>query len=340
VTVLSVAYPLLPVSSASAGGAEQILHILERGVIQAGHHSLVIAAAGSEVSGELLPTPPLTAEIIEQDQAAAQKCHLSSIELALRRHSIDIIHFHGLDFHCYLPITDVPKLATLHLPPFLYPDSIFNIRDLQLNCVSQTQAASTPGTNTPPVIANGIDTDCFLACPDKEDYLLWIGRICPEKGVHIALQVAHDLDLELRMAGPVHRFRSHLDYFSEQVAPLLDSKRIHVGPADLKRKAELLSKARCLLIPSLIAETSSLVAMEALASGTPVVACRSGALPEVVEDGLTGFVVNGREEMAAAVRRCTEISPLVCRETAVRRFSSKRMIAEYLNLYDRIRASA
>ena len=161
-------------------------------------------------------------------------------------------------------------------------------------CVSRSQAASAPNGLRLPVVENGIDTNRYGDCEKtREDFLLWLGRVCPEKGTHIALEVAHRLGLRLVVAGRVHAFPSHQRYFDLEVAPFPDSKREFVGPVGLSEKVDLLARARCLLIPSLVAETSSLVAMEALASGTPDIAFRSGALPEIVEHGRTGFIVDG-----------------------------------------------
>ena len=342
-TVLSVAYPLLPAGPDSAGGAEQILALLERGIIHAGHRSVVIAARGSEVSGHLIPTSPSSGEITEAQRSSAQREHLECINTALLQYRIDLIHFHGLDFNTYLPRHALPKLATLHLPPAWYPPAIFDAPDLHLNCVSHTQATTTPGKAKLPVVPNGIDLQQYAPAaaatnrPVRND-LLWIGRICPEKAVHIALELAHSLDLPAVVAGPVHPFHDHQAYFSKRVQPLLDDRRRHVGPIGLKQKIKLLSEARCLLIPSVVAETSSLVAMEAIGSGTPVIAFRSGALPEVIDHGVTGFLVDSQDEMADAVRRSDDISPATCRDVANQRFDAARMVNDYLRLYESLLA--
>jgi glycosyltransferase involved in cell wall biosynthesis len=335
--VLSVAYPLLPVSVDSPGGAEQILSLLERGIVQRGHRSLVIAAQGSAVCGELIATPVADGEMTEEVRREAQETHRLAIREALEKYEIDLIHFHGLDFHAYLPDSSMPKLVTLHLPPDWYPSGIFDLPCVQFNCVSQDQARAVPGGQQFPVVTNGIDLQRF--CPDGAHAgpLLWLGRICPEKGTHLALEVAHQLDLPLTVAGPVYAFRDHEAYFRERVEPLLDGQRRWVGAVDLEQKVSLLAQARALLIPSLAAETSSLVAMEAISSGTPVVAFRSGALPEVVEHGVTGFIVEGRDQMAEAIGRLEEISSLTCQARAAARFSMERMISDYLDLYQRLR---
>lgn len=333
-TILSVAYPLLPAGPSSGGGAEQILYLLERGLVRRGHRSIVVAAKGSRISGELIETPIFDGEMTEDVREAARREHLCFIEQALKRYAIDRIHFHGLDFYKYLPVNEIPKLATLHLPPAWYPESIFDLANIELNCVSESQASAAPCKRKLPVVFNGIDTEQYGLGSAKKTYLLWLGRICPEKGVHIGLEVAHRLNLPMTIAGPVHPFHDHEMYFSEQIRPLLDTERQYVGPVGLDEKRALFAGAKCLLVPSLVAETSSLVAMEAISSGTPAVAFRSGALPEVVEHGLTGFIVDSADEMIKAVKRIGEISPETCRERAKSRFDVSRMVEDYIKLYE------
>jgi glycosyltransferase involved in cell wall biosynthesis len=335
-TVLSVAYPLLPVGPDSGGGAEQILSLVEQGLVDAGHQSVVIAAEGSKTAGELIEGSAALDEITDDIRREAQRVHLACIGKALERYPIDLIHFHGLDFYSYLPHHTVPMLATLHLPPSLYPTWIFNDARITLNCVSCAQADSVPGPRKPPVVLNGVDTERYQGNSGERQYLLVLTRICPEKGVHISLEVAHRLDLPLIIAGPVHPFKDHQIYFSEHVQPLLDEKRQYVGPVGADMKTALLAGARCLLIASLVAETSSLVAMEAISSGTPVIAFRSGALPEVVEHGETGFIVDDEDQMISAIQQTDKISPKTCRATAKRRFDARRMVNDYLEMYRRI----
>ncbi len=275
---------------------------------------------------------------MDGEREKAHREHRRRIEEMLLQQDVDLIHFHGLDFDCYLPDAPIPKLVTLHLPVAWYAKRIFEVAGLDLVCVSKTQAETVPHDIAVSVVPNGIDLSAFRPSAAKSASLLWLGRVCPEKGTAIALRVARRLGRKLTIAGPVHTFESHQAYFRNEVEPLLDSDRRYIGPVDLAGKRKLLAEAHCLLVPSLAPETSSLVAMEAAASGTPVVAFRSGALPEVVEDGQTGFLVEDEDGMAQAVEQAYLISPQRCREHAESRFDFRTMVAGYVNLYERILA--
>ncbi|MBV9610265.1 MAG: glycosyltransferase [Acidobacteria bacterium] len=165
-----------------------------------------------------------------------------------------------------------------------------------------------------------------------------MGRICEEKAPHIAIEVAIETGNAIVIAGQVYPFSYHEEYFARAVAPRLKrySRARFVSTPSFQGKLELLDGARALLITSQIDETSSLVAMEAMARATPVIAFRRGALPEVVQDGGTGFVVDTMAEMAAAVNRIDEINPAACRERIERLYTSARMCDDYLRLYDRV----
>jgi glycosyltransferase involved in cell wall biosynthesis len=337
--ILSVAFPLMPVGDDAGGGAEQILTMLEKRVVAQGHRSFVIAAEGSKISGELIPSPSINGQITDAVRSEAISVHRELIQDTLRKRSIDLVHFHGLDFYAYLPSTanGADMLATLHLPIDWYPPHIVDIPRLALNCVSQHQATSQ---SRPPLdfVINGVEVGHYNGNMRQREHLLFIGRICPEKGADIALRVAHSLDLPIAVAGPVHPYPTHQAYFAEKVQPHLDDKRRYVGPIGLREKIRLLAGAQALLIPSLVAETSSLVAMEAASAGTPVIAYRSGALPEVVVDGRTGFIVESEQQMAEAIRNTHLISAADCRTRARELFDADRMAAEYLQLYRRILA--
>jgi glycosyltransferase involved in cell wall biosynthesis len=338
-TVLNVAYPLAPVSEATAGGAEQILLTLDRGLMQHGHRSLVLAAAGSRCHGLLLPVEIPSGNLDLQAKQEARRQFRLALAHALDRHSVDVIHMHGIDFHEYIPEGDVPVVISLHLPlNWYHPRALASVpQNVSLVCVSQSQAR-TPSTHVQisRIISNGVDAARFQLARRKGGYVLYMGRICPEKGLHLAIDAAELARVKLLIAGTVFGYPEHREYFETLIRPRLGRNVVFVGAVGGRRKAHLLAGAKCLLIPSLARETSSLVAMEALASGTPVIAWRSGALPEIVIEHRTGFVVSSVEEMAERITQCSELSPVVCRREAERRFSSERMLSSYLDLYSQL----
>jgi len=184
-----------------------------------------------------------------------------------------------------------------------------------------------------PTIENGVPLNQGSARHAKRRFVFSLGRICPEKGFHLGLEAARRARAPLLLAGEVFRYEAHEAYFRREILPRLDKERRFIGPVGYKRKRRLLAAARCLLAPSLAPETSSLVAMEALACGTPVVAFPSGALAEIVEHGKTGFLVETEPEMAVAIGRVGAISRETCRAEAQRRFGLEQMLEKYLELY-------
>ena len=346
-TVLSIAYPFAPVGPDAVGGAEQILSAIDYALHDAGHCSLVVACEGSTIAGTLLPIPRFAGGVIEQaDRDRAHDTIRHATDAAMRRYDIDLIHLHGIDFPAYLPPLGRPVLITLHLPPGWYPQDALRLHrpETWLHCVSASQDAALraiaghPGIL--PAIPNGIAVDRFMGdLRGRRGFALTLGRICPEKGQHLALEAAKLANVPLLLAGEVFPYAVHKAYFEAEVAPGLGAGGHWIGPVGFTRKRRLLSAARCVLIPSLAPETSSLVAMEAIASGTPVIAFNSGALPDTVQHGVTGFIVNDAAEMATAIRRSGEIDPSTCRRIARERFSAEAMTKAYLARYRTLAAA-
>lgn len=340
-SVLSVAYPLAPVTPDPAGGAEQVLAQLDRALVEAGHRSIVIAPEGSRVAGVLAPLPPVPAIIGDAERAAAQSAVRAQLAAVMARERVDLIHLHGLDFPDYLPPPGPPVVATLHMPPDWYaPGALSPARpDTHLVPVSRHQAGRAPAeARLLAPITNGVDEIAYRPDEAKGAHAVVLGRVAPEKGFHDAVDAAKRARVPLVAAGKLFPYPTYLRYFLEQVRPRLDGLRRFIGPVAGVAKRRLLARARCVLIPSTAPETSSLVAMEALASGTPVIAYRSGALPEIVEDGVTGFLVDDVAGMADAIGRVDAIDPAACRRAAEDRFSLGRTTSAYLALYARLAA--
>jgi glycosyltransferase involved in cell wall biosynthesis len=342
-SILYVSYPLLTVTPESAGGAEQMLLAVERQMHAAGYRTTVAASTGSQPNGRLLDTGmPVTAP----DQYEQREREHSAVILNCLRqhpHEFDLIHDKSGSFFRHAAGCPVPVLATLHLPRSFYPEEFFDNppSNLNFNCVSHSQAESFSGLpNFLGVVENGIEVDDFPLTTTRDDYVLWLGRICEEKGPHLAIAAAERAGLPLVLAGQVYPFRYHQDFFAREIQPYLNGKVRFVDTPTHAQKLELLSHARALLLTSTAEETSSLVAMEAMACGTPVVAFRRGAFPEVVADGETGFVVDSIEEVAQALGKLDRISPEACRTRVERHFSASRMTQDYQEMYPRVLMSA
>jgi hypothetical protein len=337
-TIMNVAFPLAPVMRDSVGGAEQVLSRLDVALTAAGHRSLVIACDGSQVAGKLLAVAKTEAPFDVSRIQQARARHRQAIHDALVRWPIDLVHFHGLDFSDYLPPVGVPVLATLHLPLHCYPPAALapTRPKTWVHCVSRFQHSQcAPHPYLLPPIENGVPP-APAGAHAKRAFALMLARICPEKGVHLAIEAAKRAGVPLLIAGALFPYETHQQYFATEVAPRLDRWRRFIGPVSGARKQRLLAAARCLLMPCLVDETSSLAAREAIAAGTPVVAFDRGAMSETVEHGKTGLLVRDLDGMAAAIDRCSEISPVICRETAHRRFSLDRMVAEYFATYEQL----
>ena len=342
--ILYVAYPLLPVTDASCGGAEQVLLTLEREMMRRGHATVVTAAAGSRVAGELYPTgAPAAApdQLAERDAEHNRRV----LRLLAADHSFDLVHDMSGTFFKRAGEAGLPVLATLHLPPALCTPEMFEnlAPNLFFNCVSESQARSF--VHLPRqlgVVHNGIDLGRF-SCRDAAGtvsggYLLWLGRMCEEKAPHLALDVAERSGRPLVLAGKVYPFSYHQQYFQREIAPRLarNPRARWLESPTFSEKLVLLRHAHALVITSQIDETSSLAAMESMACGTPVVAFRCGAIPEIVADDHTGLLVGSLEEMVAALERVSKIDSRACREHIERRFSATRMASHYERLYQRV----
>lgn len=344
--VLYVAYPLLPVSEHSAGGAEQVLWALEREMHSRGLQTTVAASRGSQVSGDLFSTGD-PADTLDQFEARCEQQNRALREwLRASSPQFDLIHDMSGGFWQHTEDLQLPVLATLHLARRLYHQVNFSVVPscVSFNCVSRSQTSEFE--DLPRVLGgvpNGIAVDRFpreFVPGHQREYLLWVGRICEEKGTHTALDVAHKVGARMIIAGTVYPFLYHQKYFAREIIPRLkragNLAKYVEGPS-FSEKVDLLRNARALLITSDINETSSLVAMEAAACGTPVIALSRGALSEVVAKGITGLLVENADEMIAALGRVSEIDGHQCREYAERHYLSAQMANGYAVLYQQIR---
>ncbi|MCU1311869.1 MAG: glycosyl transferase, group 1 [Candidatus Angelobacter sp.] len=348
--VLFVAYPLLPVSEDSSGGAEQVLWTLGRELKTRGSRITVAACSGSEVAGSLYATGvPASGSLgsarMHETRLAAQCMELVSVRESIGA-GFSLVHDHSGSFFAdaHVHRLQAPVLATLHLPRSFYPAGFFNrlAPNVHFNCVSKSQLKSF--LDVPRMMGhvnNGIALERFPVQTRKQDYLLWLGRICEEKGTHTALDVAEKTGLPIVIAGAVYPLAYHQSYFEYEIAPRLQrlgSQAQFVKSPSFATKLELLRNAKAVVITSTAEETSSLVAMEAAACGTPVIAFRRGALSEVVESGVSGMLVRTEEQMCAALEAIHRIQPSACRDRAEKNFSAERMASDYERMYGKVLA--
>jgi glycosyltransferase involved in cell wall biosynthesis len=334
--ILFVSYPMLPVSDASCGGAEQMLCTLEQEMASRGHDTAVAACEGSRVSGELVATGSAPTAPDGFEKRAAE--HSEVVVAAVNAGNFDLVHDKSGFFWRHASRVKPPVLATLHLPRSFYDHALFRDvpENVHFNCVSRSQAESfhdVPGFKG--VVSNGIAVERFRLGLQKENYVLWLGRICPEKAPHLAIDAAAKAGVRLIIAGHIYPFSWHHLYFDQEIRPRLErfGERVQwIKLPSFDEKVDLLSRAKALLLPTLAPETSSLVAMEAMASGTPVIAFPNGALPEILDDQ-AGVLVNDVEEMSRAIRDVDHFSPVRARNIAGGRFSSRTMADGYEKLY-------
>jgi glycosyltransferase involved in cell wall biosynthesis len=261
-TILQVAYPFAPVGPDAVGGAEQVLGLIKRNLHRFGHQAVVAACAGSSTASPLLPTPLPAGTITDELRAATEAAHARTIQAALDRHAVDLVHMHGIEFHRYLPPPGVPVLVTLHLPPGWYPPEVFRLQrpDTWLHAVSWSQhRACPPCAALLPPVGNGVPVEALRSTVRRHDFALVLGRICPEKNQHAALEAGSRADLPVLLGGQVFPYAAHEHYWRDAVLPRLAGPHRFLGPLGFARKRRLLSAARCLVSASLAPETSSLV---------------------------------------------------------------------------------
>jgi len=332
--------PWIPVPAPAYGGIEEVVRLLCNGLTANDHDVTLFAPPGSDSCAAVVPLleEPHPDDIQKAQYEADHVARaFAAIDAAAERgEPFDVIHDHV--GHTALAMADrvsAPLVHTLHGP---FDDAARRFyaqhgRKARIVAISQAQLDSAPPEmGGGDVVHNPIDCSEWPFREEKDDFLLWIGRMSPDKGPQRAITAAREAGAPLMLAGPVQPGQEA--FFAEEVEPQLGRDGIeYIGEADSERKRDLFQRARALLMPIRWPEPFGLVMVESLACGTPVIAFPEGSAPEVVEDGRTGFVVGDEHAMAQAVERLDEIEPSDCRGACERRFGVAAVVRGYEEVY-------
>ncbi len=318
------------------GGTERVVHFLTEALVDLGHEVTLFASADSVTRARLIPGAPRALRL-NTDCGEQIAPHVAMVERVMRQAAeFDVIHFH-VDYHGF-PLASrshVPHVTTQHgrldipeLEPLfrLYPD------EPQVS-ISDAQRAPLAFANWMATVYHGLQPALYRLQPAPGKYLAFLGRISPEKRVDRAVEIARRLDLPLKVAAKVSK--PDQDYYEQKIKPLFADPRVEfVGEIGERDKQQFLGEAAALLFPIEWPEPFGLVMTEAMACGTPVIAFRRGSIPEVMKDGVSGFVVDSVDQAVAVTPRALEIPRAQVRAYFESRFLAERMARDYLTVYE------
>jgi glycosyltransferase involved in cell wall biosynthesis len=319
------------------GGTERVVSYLTEELVRLGHDVTLFASGDSVTGAKLVPVCPeaLRLSTTSVDHLAHHIVMLE--EVFSRSDDFDVIHFH-VDYlhfplsrrqaiHCVTTLhgrLDIPDLQPLYR----------KFGDMPVISISDAQRAPLPNANWQGTVHHGLPKNQFEFYPEAGKYLAFLGRISPEKGVDRAIEIASLAGVPLKIAAKVDRVDQ--EYFEANIQPLLNNPLVEfIGEIGYPDNNEFLGNALALLFPINWPEPFGLVMIEAMACGTPVIAHPRGSVPEIIEDGRTGFLVDDAQGAARAIEQVSQISREECRRCFDERFTSTRMAKDYLALYER-----
>jgi len=323
------------------GGTERIVSYLTEELIRQGHQLTLFASGESLTEGSLVASCARSLRL-NPDCLDYLAYHFLQLEQVFQlANSFDVIHFH-IDY-LHFPLSrrqGMPNVTTLHgrldivdLVP-LYRE----FTDMAVVSISNAQRNPLPWLNWQGTVHHGIPVDLYECKKDQGSYLAFLGRISPEKRVDRAIEIAKSANMKLKIAAKIDAVDR--EYMEREIQPLLDHPLIEfIGEIGEREKQEFLGNAYALLFPIDWSEPFGLVMIEAMACGTPVVAFLRGSVPEVIDEGVTGFIVQSIKEAVVALERIQHFDRERCREVFERRFSATRMANDYVKIYEKLLAS-
>jgi glycosyltransferase involved in cell wall biosynthesis len=336
VKIAILAPPWFAVPPSGYGGIEWIVWLLAGGLAEQGHEVTLFASGDSRTSAELSWVfEHAPSELIGRSLPELRHV-LSCYE---RADEFDVINDHTGPLGAVLgELLRTPVVHTVHGPLDGEPGQVYAsigrvAPRVGLISISLNQRRPRPDLNWVANVPNALDLEHYPCKPHRGDYLLFLGRMNHEKGAHRAVSVAMELGLPLKLAGK-RQERREQEYFAEFVEPHLGGEIEYLGEVNHGTKVELLQNARTTLFPIEWEEPFGLVMIESMACGTPVIATRHGAVPEVIGDGAGGVIVDHWRDIPAALERADEIEPLDCRRYAEEQFAPERMVADYVRAYE------
>jgi glycosyltransferase involved in cell wall biosynthesis len=322
------------------GGTERVVSYLTEELVKQGHQVTLFASGDSVTQARLIPASDSALRLNEGVSDPLAHHFVLLEEVFARASDFDIIHFH-IDY-LHFPFSQrqtTPHVTTLHgrldLPDLIPLHKKFN--EMPVVSISDAQRLPLPWANWQGTVYHGLPMDLYQPRSEPGDYLVFLGRISVEKRFDRAVKIAKGAGMRLKCAAKIDE--SDRQYFEETIKPLDDRVVESVGEVGDADKQELLANAYALLFPIDWPEPFGLVLIEAMACGTPVIAYRCGSVPEIVDDGVTGFIVDDLDAAIAAVPKIRDLDRNLCRRRFEERFSATRMAREYVAIYQRLISS-
>ena len=324
-----------PVAPETGGSIESLVWLMTRELAKLGHEVTVFGTAGSQADGEVVVTSPgpYARDGALEDWHLCEWINLCrAVEQSNR---FDVLHSHAYLWGIPLqPFSRTPLIHTTHIVPDEDSAKLWAAApQSHVTAISRHQWSAFPNLKPAAVIPHGVDTTQFTFREQPEDYLLYLGRFVSGKGPLLAIQTARKLGLRLVLAGPSN------PYFREKIQPLVDGKTVeYAGFVTGQDRDRLLGGARALIYPIQYPEAFGLVLVEAMLCGTPIAAMRLGAVPEIIEEGISGFTATSPEEFEAAITKCFVLDRRRIQARAREKFSAEKMAQAYVAYYGTIAA--